>query len=160
MFAIGIALGGWLRRTNRDPNGPARSCPRNTQSTLSTHRVTLDPVDSLSGQASLSRNLSDAHGVLSQHLAHLVELLARETWLPAKIGSFVILFRMLDTGPLCSLDGLSLGLRGRSHEGDQRVTDGSLHGITSRAIEREAVDTVRMTTPLRMNSRMVSHTSS
>src|SRR5215468_2079753 len=47
---------------------------------------------------------------------------------------------MLNTSALCRLGSLSLCLRGRSHEGDQRVTDGSLHRITGRSIEREVVD--------------------
>ncbi len=67
------------------------------QSTLSTRRVTLDPVDDLPGQASLSRNLSDAHGLLSQHRADLVELLAREAWLAADVGAVATLLGVLDS---------------------------------------------------------------
>jgi hypothetical protein len=72
--------------------------------------------------------------------AHLDELLASEARLPAKVGTLPTLLGVLDAGPLCRLGGFSLGLRGRSHEGDQRVTDGSLHRITGRAIEGEVVD--------------------
>jgi hypothetical protein len=38
-----------------------------TQGALSTHRVTLDPIDSLSGQASFLRDLSNTHRLLPQH---------------------------------------------------------------------------------------------
>jgi hypothetical protein len=54
------------------------------QCTLSTCMITLDPVDSLSGQASFPRNLSDAHRFLSQHVAHPVELIACEARLAAE----------------------------------------------------------------------------
>jgi len=93
----------------------------NSQSPLSTRRVTLDPVDSLPGQASLSRNLSDAHRFLSQHGAHLDELFAREAWLPTEVGAVAALLGMLDTGPLSGFGSLSLCLRGRGHECDQRA---------------------------------------
>ena len=41
----------------------------------------------LSGQAGLFGDLSDAHGLLSKHGAHLAELLAVEARLTAKIGA-------------------------------------------------------------------------
>ena len=84
----------------------------NPQSTLSTRRVTLDPVDGLPGQAGLSRNLSDAHGRLPQLGAHLVELLAREAWLTTEVGAVATLLGVLNTSPLCCLGRLSLCLSG------------------------------------------------
>jgi hypothetical protein len=54
-------------------------------------------------------------------------------WLPAKVSAAVIVLRILDTCPLCGLGGLSLCLRGRSHERDQRVANGLLHRVSGRA---------------------------
>jgi hypothetical protein len=71
------------------------------QSSLSTRRITLDPVDGLSGQAGLLGNLSDTHGPLPQHGAHLSKLFAGEARLSAEVGTFVILLGVLDAGPLC-----------------------------------------------------------
>src|SRR5258708_788584 len=102
----------------------ASSQPPSHQSTL---RVTLDPVDGLAGQASLPRNLSDAHGLLPQHRAHLVKLIARVARLTAEVSAFSAMLCVLDTGPLCGLGGLSLCLSGRGHEADQRITDSLLH---------------------------------
>ncbi len=68
----------------------------------------LDPVDRLPGQGGLFGDLSDAHGLLPQHGAHLVELIARVAPLTAEVSPVVILLRMLDAGSLCSLGGLSL----------------------------------------------------
>jgi hypothetical protein len=51
-------------------------------------------------------------------------------------------------------------LGGCGHEANQRVPDGLLRGVLGGAVEGEVVITVRITTPRRMNSRIVSHTSS
>jgi hypothetical protein len=92
------------------------------------------------GQAGLFGDLSDAHRLVPQHGAHLDELLAGEARLPTEVGPVATLLSVLDTSPLCGLGRLSLGLRGRGHEGDQRIADGSLHRITGRPIEGEIVD--------------------
>src|SRR5262249_51940028 len=42
--------------------------------------------------------------------------------------------------PLSCLGRLSLCLSGRGHEGDQRITDGLLHGVSGRAIEGEVIN--------------------
>jgi hypothetical protein len=54
----------------------AASHPPSCQSSLTTRRIILDPIDGL------SVNQSDAHRLLSHH-----ELLASEARLPAKIGA-------------------------------------------------------------------------
>jgi hypothetical protein len=53
---------------------PLAAHPPNNQSTLSTRRVTLDPVDGLPGQAGLFGDLTDAHGLLAQRGASLAGL--------------------------------------------------------------------------------------
>src|SRR6266403_477372 len=73
-------------------------------------------------------------------MSHLGTLLARVALLSSPLCSLVILLGMLDTGPLRRLAGLSLRLRCRSHEGDQRITDGLLHRVFGRPVEREIVD--------------------
>jgi hypothetical protein len=78
------------------------SHPPSDQSTLSTRRITLDPVDRLSGQAGLLRNLSDAHGLLAEHGPHQSLALA-----------------MSYTGTLSGLRSFSLRVSGYGHEGDQ-----------------------------------------
>ena len=55
-----LIASGW--RTSHTPNH---------QSTLSTRRVTLDPVDGLPGQAGLLGDPSDAYGLLTEHGTHL-----------------------------------------------------------------------------------------
>ncbi len=52
--------------------------PQATKAPLAPAGFPLDPVDSLSGQADISGNLSDAPRFLPQHVAHLIELFARE----------------------------------------------------------------------------------
>jgi hypothetical protein len=52
-------------------------------------------------RAPLAGNLSDAHRFLSQHVAHLVELIAGVARLAANVGAVATLLGMLDTGPLC-----------------------------------------------------------
>jgi hypothetical protein len=73
--------------------------PQATKATLSTCRVTLDPVDGPSGQASFFGNLSDAHGLLPQHGAHLVELIAHVARLAADVGAVATLLGMLRARP-------------------------------------------------------------
>jgi hypothetical protein len=107
---------------------------------LSTRRLALDPIDGLSGQASFIRDVSDAHRLLPQHGAHSIEMIARVAWLAAEVSALVIPLRVLDTGPLRRLGGLSLGLRGRRHEGDQRVTNCLLHRVLRGTVEREVVN--------------------
>jgi hypothetical protein len=82
------------------------------QRTLSTPRVPLDP---LPRQAGLFRDLSDAHGFLSQHVAHLVELLARVARLAAVVSAVATPLRMLDAGPLRRLGGLTMRARSVRH---------------------------------------------
>ena len=67
---------------------------------------------------------------------------------------------VLNTGALCGLGGLSLRLGQRRHEADQRVTDGLLHRVLGRAVEREVVDHSADDHAARINSRIVSTTSS
>jgi hypothetical protein len=110
------------------------------QRTLSTRRITLDPVDGLSGQASFLRNLRDVHHFLPQHGAHLVELLARVARLTANVGAVATLLGVLNTGSLCSLGSFSLCLSGRGHEGDQSVADRLLHRVLGGTVEGEVVD--------------------
>ncbi len=110
------------------------------QCSLSTRRVILDPIDGLSGQSGLLRNVSDAQRLLSQHGAHLHELLAREARLPVKVGAFSTLLGVLDTGTLRGPRSLSRCLRGRGYEGDQRVANCLLYRVSGRAIEGEVVD--------------------
>jgi hypothetical protein len=62
----------------------------------------------LSGQSGPFGDLSDALGLLPQHGAHLVELIARVAPLTAEISPLLILLRMLDAGSLYGLGGLSL----------------------------------------------------
>ena len=59
-----------------------------------------------------------------------------ERRLAAPVGSLPAL-GVLDAGPLRFLGGLGLGLGTRGHEGDQRVTDGLLHGLRGGAVECE-----------------------
>src|SRR5260370_1180455 len=118
----------------------AYSQPPSHQSTLSTCRVTLDPVDGLSGQAGLSRNLSDTHRLVPQHGAHLDELLACEARLPTEVGALSTLLGVLDAGPLCCLGCLGLCLRGRGHKRDERITHSLLHRVSCRPVEGEVVD--------------------
>src|SRR5258707_2850030 len=127
---------GWI--SGRSSNRPSQ--PPNNQSRLSIRRVALDPIDGLSGQARFPSNLSDAHRFLPQHGAHLDELVARGARLAADVGAVATLLGVLDTGPLCGLVSLSPCLRGRGHEGDQRIADCLLHRVSGRSIEGEVVD--------------------
>src|SRR5215472_17423457 len=67
--------------------GHSTSQPPGCQGSLSTRRVTVDPVDGLSGQTSLpGGNLSHAHRLSPEHGAHLAELLASICRLTAEVS--------------------------------------------------------------------------
>jgi hypothetical protein len=100
----------------------------------------LDPVDGLAAQAGLFGDLSDTDYPLAQHGADLEELLACEARLAAEVGTRVILLSVLDASPLCGLGGLSLCLRGRGHETDQRITDCPSYGVLGGTVKGEVVD--------------------
>src|SRR5215471_14304361 len=94
-FEAAFAGTGWVHGRKRGPlqakplhKGSGRfrhSQPPSNQSSLSTRRVTLDPVDSLSGQAGLLGNLSDAYDGLAQTTPHRVS--RRSPKVPPGAGS-------------------------------------------------------------------------
>ena len=101
----------------RHPSGPTEQSDSHEKETLSSHppgnqcslsarRVTIDSVDSLSAQAGLLRDLSDARSLLLQHGPHLYELLACQAWLAPKISALTALLGVLDASPLRRLGGL------------------------------------------------------
>jgi len=113
LFAPSVELA--ITSGDRERSKPSRRPPSqspSSQSSLSTRRVIFDPVDGLSGQAGLFGDLSDAHGLLAEHGAHLDELLASEARLTATVGAVAALLGVLDTGPLSRLGGLSVCLSG------------------------------------------------
>jgi hypothetical protein len=69
---------------------------------VSTRRLILDPATRSAGSGRPLWNLSDAHGLLRQHGAHLVEQIARAAPLTAEVSPVVILLRMLDAGSRCA----------------------------------------------------------
>jgi len=100
----------FLRPTSVRAN--STSHPPSCQSRLSTRRVILNSVDGLPGQAGLFGDLSHAHGLLSQHGAHLGKLFRCEARLAAKVRALATLLGVLDTGPLSGLGGLGAGESG------------------------------------------------
>ena len=66
------------------------------------------------------------------------ELVAREAGLPASVDAAVL--SVVDPGPLGLFGGLSLGLRGGGHKGNQGVPHGLLNGIFGGPVECHPVD--------------------
>jgi hypothetical protein len=85
----------------------ACSHPPSSQSTLSTRGVALDPIDSLSGQASFLRDLSNTRRLLPEHGAHLDELIACVARFAADVGVVVILLGVFDASALSGLGRFS-----------------------------------------------------
>jgi hypothetical protein len=110
------------------------------QGGLSPCRIILDAIDRLSRQPCASGDLTNACG-FAKHRLRALELLAAVTRFPALVGPRVSIgLRVRYARALRFLRSLRLRLGRCGHEGDKRVTNGALHGVLSRAVERDAVD--------------------
>jgi hypothetical protein len=120
-----------------------RCCPlSNTpgrEGGLSGGRIILDAIHGLSRQASAPGDLANACG-FAKHRLRAFELLAAVARLAALVSSCVSIgLRVRDAGALRLLRSLCLRLRRCRHERDERVTNGALHGVLGRTIERDAI---------------------
>src|SRR3984957_15796169 len=100
--------------------------------------IVLEPVDRLPREARRRGNGADRQPRL-QHVADLIQLLAREGRLPAAV-SVITGLGVLDTGALRFFGRLGLRLREGRHKRDQRIADRHLHRVFGCAVEDEAVD--------------------
>ena len=129
-FSCGVAATTALRlQRRRCHSALRRSCDPialhslSGQSSFSGGRIILDPVNRLPSKPRDPGDLADACGLSQHHLRTLV-LFAAIARLAALVGTLVpIGLCMGDASSLRFLGGLGLRLRGRGHEGDQRILD-------------------------------------
>ena len=110
------------------------------QSTFSSYRIILDPVDRLPSEPSDPGDLADACGLPQQRLRTLVLLAAVARLAPLVRPRVPIALCVRDASPLRFLRSFCLRLGRCGHKGDQRIPDGTLHSVLRRAVERDAVD--------------------
>jgi hypothetical protein len=110
------------------------------QGGFSRSRIILDTVDGLASKPCRPGDLANACG-FPQHRLSTLKLLAAVARLASLVGARVSIgLRVRDASALRFLGCFCLGLCGCSHEGDESVTDGALHGVLGRAVKRDAVD--------------------